>query len=93
MSAATSYRVGVASMRLLSKRSPELMKLAREAWEPTATADDAARAYGEGLIDWFRESADAALDELQRGIEDVDAYLDAARAPREAAPYTPLEPL
>ena len=76
MAAATSFRMGLAWMEVWAIRSPDLVKLGVAAWKPEEDPDRAAKAYKERFMETYKESASAALKQVQRGISDTESYLD-----------------
>lgn len=78
---ATGYRIGTSNIDVWSRRSPELVGLWLEAWEPVAQASDAANTFHDTLIATAHEATQAAVKELERGIDDVHAWTRPAEAP------------
>jgi hypothetical protein len=83
ISLATGYRMGTRHLNVWSRRSPELVGLWLEAWEPAPETADAADAFHDTLIATAHEATQAAFEELERGIDDVHAWTRSAKV-REA---------
>jgi hypothetical protein len=50
------------------------MALGLRAWTPGPEADEATDTFWDELVTTTRESTEAALDELQRGLHDLDEF-------------------
>jgi hypothetical protein len=74
VSLATGYRMSASHLGVWSQRTPELVSLWLEAWEPVPEASDAANAFRQKLIATAHEATQVVVDELKRGIDDVDAW-------------------
>lgn len=83
--AATMYRVGVGHLKFWSQQTPALTNLWLEAWDPTSAADDAADKFRAQLIAAARESTRLAVSEVERGIDDVDAWAGSRSSPETSA--------
>jgi hypothetical protein len=81
ISLATGYRMGTRHLDVWSRRSPELLGLWLEAWEPVPESKDAANAFHETLMTTAREATQAAVDEVQRGIDDLHAWTRSVDVP------------
>jgi hypothetical protein len=75
--ATTAFRMGAGYWGIWATRTPNLIALGLEAWTPGAKADEAADTFWDELITVTRDSTEAALDELQRGIHDLDEFTGA----------------
>ena len=71
LGATTAFRMGMGHLGVWTNRLPRLMAIGIEAWEPGPEADKAAEAFWQELIQATRDSTDAALQEVQRGIDDL----------------------
>jgi hypothetical protein len=89
MGAATLLRAGAGCVELWSGRAPELFKLASESGAEEARGQRAQGAFRDCLIATARDSAEVAIRELRRGIDDLDAFTrpDEERAPSPSRPY------
>ena len=79
MTAASAVRAGTACAELWSQRVPPLLKLAAELAEEgpgNGSSDPAAdrSSLREGLMAVARDSAEIVLQELHRGVEDLDTF-------------------
>ncbi len=84
MTGASAVRAGVACMELWSQRVPPLVKLAADLGEHAS--EDAGAGKGrlrDELIAVARESADVILNELHRGVEDLDSFTRPDEQPAE----------
>jgi hypothetical protein len=71
LGAATALRMGMGQLGVWTDRLPRLMATGVEAWQPGPGADEASDRFWQQLIQATRDSTDAALRELQRGIDDL----------------------
>jgi hypothetical protein len=85
LGATTAFRMGAGYLGTWSSRAPRLVTLGLHAWEPGPDAEQAAETFWEEWISAARDSTNAALDELERGVEDIGALTHA----EQKAPSTP----
>ncbi len=74
MGATTAVRTGAACLEVWCKRAPELLRTGLEAWEPPPEGCKAEQEFRQGLVDLAQEATKAALDEMQRGLTDLDLF-------------------
>jgi hypothetical protein len=86
LGATTAFRMGMGHLGVWTNRLPRLMAIGVEAWEPRPEADEAVDTFWQELIQATRDSTEAALQELERGIADLGVLADERppRAPRRA---------
>ncbi|HWX96962.1 MAG TPA: hypothetical protein VNZ01_08920 [Solirubrobacteraceae bacterium] len=87
LGASTTFRMGTGYLGIWTDRTPRLLTLGLKAWEPGPDAEEAARKFWDELIEATRCSTEAALDELKRGIDDLEAYMEAEQG--SSAPVDP----
>jgi hypothetical protein len=89
MSAATAFRTGIACLELWSESGPKLMRLGAESWEGSPKSGKAQGEFRDELIALARGSAEVALTELRRGVDDLDAFTrpDGAQTKQPRRPY------
>jgi hypothetical protein len=82
MGAASVVRAGVGCLGLWSQRMPALIALGEEMGDGGSARGGAAGQFRDELLALARESAEIALRELRRGVDDLDAFTRPdARAP------------
>lgn len=72
MAATTAVRAGAGYLGVWSSRAPRLLKLSFDACVRTPDRDDGN--LQEELVAFARESVDVVVDEVRRGIDDLEAY-------------------
>jgi hypothetical protein len=80
LGATTAFRMGAGYWGVWTTRTPNLMELGLKAWMPGPDADEAAEEFWDELVKATRDSSDAALNEFQRGIDDLDALTRAEQS-------------
>jgi hypothetical protein len=80
-STATSFRMGAGYLGVWTDRTPRLVTLGLKAWEPGPAADEAVHHFWDELIEAAQCSTDAALQELKRGIDDLEACAQVDQSP------------
>ena len=72
MAATTAVRAGAGYLGVWSNRAPRLLKLSFDAYVRTPDRDDGS--LQEEIVAFARESVDVVVDEVRRGIDDLEAY-------------------
>lgn len=72
MAATTAFRAGAGYLGVWSNRAPRLVKLSFDAYVRAPGRDDAS--LQEELVTFARESVDVVVDEVRRGIDDLESY-------------------
>ena len=72
LGATTAFRAGTGYLGVWSSRAPHLMRLSFDACVRTPGHDDGS--LQEELVAFARESVDVVVDEIRKGIDDLEAY-------------------
>ncbi len=72
LGATTAFRAGAGYLGVWSSRAPQLMRLSLDACMRSPGREDGC--LREELVAFARESADVVVDEVRRGIDDLEAY-------------------
>jgi hypothetical protein len=86
LGAATAFRMGAGYLGTWTNRGPRLVTLGLQAWEPGPDAEQAAETFWEEWISAARDSTNAVLEELERGVKDMGALTRAEQQAPSAPP-------
>ena len=72
LGATTAFRAGAGYLGVWSNRAPHLMRLSLDACTRAPGHEDGS--LQEELVAFARESTDVVVEEVRRGIDDLEAY-------------------